>query len=333
MFIATIAIVAGFFGLIWSADQFVAGAAGIARSFGMAPIMIGLTIVALGTSMPEIIVSINAALEGSGEMAVGNAVGSNLANIGLVLGISALITPIPVDARLAKREIPLLVLVTLATGLLLHDNYLGRLDGIILLTALVAVFTFLVKSKSHQPDAAQEADVEHIPDISRARAWWLFLMGLAILILSSRILVWGAQQIAHAFGISELVIGLTVVAVGTSLPEMATTAASAIKGHHDIAIGNVVGSNLFNLLAVMAMPAVINPITLEPAVFRRDYVAMTAITLLLAALVFLHRLWSIIDKKAPATVRSRHARIGRLEGGLLFLAYAAYYYRLFSVST
>lgn len=329
MLFATIAIIAGFAGLIWSADQFVAGAAGIARSFGMAPLLIGLTIVSLGTSAPEIIVSINAALQGSGALAVGNALGSNLANIGLVLGVTALIAPLPVSPMLARREIPLLVLITLAAAGLVYDNDLSKLDGTLLLLTLAAVFGYLVFSKSHQPGAAQEADVEHIPDISAGRAWWLFAMGLVLLVISSRVLVWGAQEIALAFGVSELVIGLTVVAVGTSLPELAATAASAIKGHHDIAIGNVVGSNLFNLLAVMAMPALISPIALEPAVFSRDYVAMTGLTVLLAVLVLLHRLWSRLDTDAPRAVRRQHARIGRFEGGLLFALYGAYYYWLF----
>lgn len=332
MLIATFAIILGFAGLIWSADQFVAGAAGIARQLGMTPVMIGLTIVALGTSAPEIIVSINAALEDSGELAVGNALGSNLANIGLVLGVAALIIPIPVSRRLASREVPLLILATLGAAALLYDNYLGPVDGILLLLALAVIFTYLVRSKSNQPDAVEEADVEHIPEIPSARAWGLFLLGLLLLIISSRILVWGAKEIALDFGVSELVIGLTIVAVGTSLPELAATAASAIRGHPDMAIGNVVGSNLFNLLAVMAMPALINPISLEPAVFQRDYLSMTAITLLFVALIYLHRLWSRLDKNAPREVRSRHARIGRLEGGLLFLAYGAYYVWLFSES-
>lgn len=329
MILATIAILIGFVGLIWSADQFVAGAAGIAKNFGMAPILIGLTIVSLGTSAPEIIVSINAALEDSGELAVGNALGSNLANIGLVLGVTALIAPIPVSKKLARREIPLLVAATLVAGVLVFDNDLGVVDGLLLLGMLVAIFSYLVKSKSHQLDAAEQADVEHIPELSQGKAWGLFLVGLILLIISSRILVWGAQEIALAFGVSELVIGLTVVAVGTSLPELAATAASAIKGHHDIAIGNVVGSNLFNLLGVMAMPALINPIRLDPEVFQRDYVSMTAITVVLAALVYLHRLWALLDRSAPTALRAQHARVGRGEGALLLLLYVGYYYWLF----
>ncbi len=215
---------------------------------------------------------------------------------------------------------------------MLYDQQLSRLDGVLFLVALAAIFSFLVISKSHQPDAAREADLEHVPEISSKRAWIVFLVGLAALIISSRVLVWGAMEMALAFGVSELIIGLTVIAVGTSLPELAATAASAIKGHHDIAIGNVVGSNLFNLLAVMAMPALISPTALAPEVFNRDYVAMTGITLLLALLIFLHRLRTRMDKAAPLAERMRHARIGRIEGALLLFSYGAYYYVLFSAA-
>lgn len=334
MTLAIIAIIIGFAGLIWSADRFVAGAAGIARSMGMAPIMIGLTIVAFGTSAPEIIVSINAALDNAGDLAIGNAIGSNLANIGLVLGVTALVAPIPIPAILAKREIPLLIAVTLAVIWFITDNYLSVFDGVAFLAILTAVYCYLIFSKSHQPDAEHEADVEHIPDISPAQAKWLFVIGLVLLIVSSRVLVWGAREIALSLGVSELIVGLTVVAVGTSLPELAATIASALKGHHDIAIGNIVGSNLFNLLAVMAMPALISPAQLGPEVFNRDYLAMTFITLLLAAVIFAHFLWS--RRKLPDTIATGSVyagRIGRLEGVLLLCCYAAYYYLIFPIAS
>lgn len=321
MIITSAAIIIGFIGLIWSADRFVAGAAGIARGLGMAPIMIGLTIVALGTSAPEIIVAINAAMDNAGGLAVGNALGSNLANIGLVLGVTALISPIPIAKTLLKREIPLLLGATIAAIFFLYDNHLGVIDGVAFLLMLSGIFYYLVNSKSHQPDAEHEADVEHIPDLPRGKAWWLFCLGLVLLIVSSRLLVWGAGEIALAFGVSELIIGLTVVAVGTSLPELAASAASALKGHHDIAIGNVVGSNLFNLLAVMAMPALIAPAALEPAVFNRDYLSMAGLTILLAILI-LGRHWLAGKQQSPA-------RIGRGDGVLFLLCYVAYYYLLF----
>ena len=335
MLTITIAIIAGFAGLIWSADRFVAGAAGIAKSLGMTPIMIGLTIVALGTSAPEIIVAISAAIDQAGDLAVGNAIGSNLANMGMVLGITALVAPIPIAYALLKREIPLLLLATIGAGFFLFDNRLGVIDGIVFLLALAAIFTYLVNSKAHQPDAEHEADVEHIPELPASKAWLQFIGGLILLIVSSEVLVWGAKEIAVALGVSQLIIGLTVVAVGTSLPERAATVASALKGHHDIALGNVVGSNLFNLLAVMAMPALIAPTQLEPMVFQRDYLAMTAMTLLLAAMVAIHTMGSANRPHTGSDVTSASSkppRIGRLEGALLLLAYAAYYYFLFPSS-
>ena len=326
MFTAIIATILGFIGLIWSADRFVAGAAGIARSLGMTPIMIGLTIVSMGTSAPEIIVSISAAIDRAGTLAIGNAIGSNLANIGLVLGVTALISPIPIARTLSRREIPLLLAITIGAGLFLYDNQLGTIDGLVFLLTLAITLIYLVNSKAHQPDAEHEADVEHIPQISSNRAWLLFAVGLTLLIISSETLVWGATEIAQALGVSQLIIGLTVVAIGTSLPELAATAASALKGHHDIALGNVVGSNLFNLLAVMAMPALINPTQLEPSVFQRDYLAMTAITLLLAILVIAHSMRG----RQQTTAATGQACIGRVEGALLLFVYATYYYFLFS---
>ncbi len=324
MITAIVAILIGFAGLTWSADRFVAGAASIARNLGMTPIMIGLTIVALGTSAPEVIVSISASLDNAPNLAVGNAIGSNLANIGLVLGVTALISPIPIAGTQLRRELPLLILATLGAGVLVANNHLGRMDGVILLLALAIIFSYLVKSKSHQSDAAEQADVEHLPDFSAAKAWGWFLLGLTLLIASSYLLVWGAKIVASSLGVSELVIGLTVVAVGTSLPELATTVASALKGHHDIALGNVIGSNLFNLLAVMAMPALINPPQLEAVVFERDYLAMTAITLLLAAILYGHYLWRYVSKG-----QQQHTMvIGRFAGTLLLLVYGGYYYWL-----
>ena len=330
MITAIAAIIVGFIGLIWSADRFVEGAAGIAKGMGMAPIMIGLTIVAFGTSAPEIIVSINAALEGSGELAVGNAIGSNLANMGMVLGITALVAPIPIAAGLIKREVPLLLAATLGVILFIKDDFLGISDGIIFLLMLAAIFTYLVMSKSHQPDAEHEADVENIPDIDSKKAWLLFIVGLVLLVVSSRVLVWGAKEIALALGVSELIVGLTIVAVGTSLPELAATVASALNGHHDIAIGNIIGSNLFNLLAVMAMPALISPTTLEPEVFDRDYLAMTAITILFTVMLCAHYFFKQggVSQQGSSII----GRIGRIEGALLLLAYGAYYYLLFPMS-
>jgi cation:H+ antiporter len=322
MITAVLAIIIGFIGLIWSADRFVAGAAGIANHLGMSPMMIGLTVVAFGTSAPEIVVAISAASEGAGGLAVGNAIGSNLANIGLVLGITALVSPIPAAFSLLKRELPILLIATLGTAFLLLDNNLSFIDGIILLTSLIAIIVYLVRNKVDQPTEVIDDELEASLKLSTFKSWGLFALGLALLIISSEILVSGAKDIALALGISELVIGLTIVAVGTSLPELAATIASALKGHHDIALGNVVGSNLFNLLAVLAMPALINPPELTADVFNRDYMAMTAITVLLILIVAGHKLFAKKDQKK--------AFIGRTEGTLLLLAYAAYYYALFA---
>lgn len=323
MITAVIAIIIGFIGLIWSADRFVAGAAGIANHLGMSPMMIGLTVVAFGTSAPEIVVAISASTEGAGELAVGNAIGSNLANIGLVLGITALVSPIPIAFSLLKRELPILLIATLGTAFLLSDNHLSFLDGIILLTSLAAIIIYLIKSKSNELPEEPDDELAESLKLSTLKSWGLFALGLTLLIISSEILVSGAKDIALALGVSELIIGLTVVAIGTSLPELAATIASALKGHHDIAIGNVVGSNLFNLLAVLAMPALINPPDLAQNVFSRDYMSMTAITVFLLAIIIGHRLFA---KKG-----NKKAFIGRTEGTLLLLAYAAYYYALFSL--
>lgn len=328
MITAILAIIIGFIGLIWSADRFVTGAAGIARNLGMAPITIGLTVVALGTSAPEILVAVSAALEDASELAVGNAIGSNLANVGMVLGITALVAPIPIRFGLLKREFPLLIGATLGAGLLLYDNELSVIDGLLLLTGLAAIFYYLVTCQAHLPNEEQETDLEQIPDISNRSAWKLFFIGLVLLMISSHVLVAGAKDIASALGVSELVIGLTVVAIGTSLPELAATVASALKGHHDIALGNIVGSNLFNLLAVMSMPALINPPTLDSEVFTRDYAAMTAITLLLAAIALCHKLWANRHMDSP-TSGCTTSTIGRLEGLLLLLAYGLYFTVLF----
>lgn len=319
MTLAIFAVLGGFIGLVWSADRFVQGAAAIARNIGMAPILIGLTIVAFGTSAPEIIVAISASLNDAGELAVGNAIGSNLANIGMVLGITALVSPIPVASLQLRRELPIVVVITVAAGLLVFDHALSLIDGLILLTALFLIMFYLVNSKAHQKDAEHEADVEHIPDLPMSKAWLLFLLGLGLLIISSEILVWGAKTIALSLGVSELIIGLTVIAVGTSLPELAATIASALKGHHDIALGNILGSNLFNLLAVMAVPAIISQPAMTSEVFNRDYLSMTGITVLLAATLYINKLLS----RNGNTIH-----IGRFAGVLLLLAYGAYYYLL-----
>ncbi|MEQ9463386.1 MAG: calcium/sodium antiporter [Haliea sp.] len=322
MLLATAAILVGFIVLIWSADLFIAGAAAIASNMGMSPIIIGLTIVSIGTSAPEILVSVTAALSDAGELAIGNAIGSNIANIGLVLGATLMIAPMTVQAGCMRRELPALLMVTLGTALLILDGVLSRVDGLIMLATLTVIMTQMVRSEETDPDLLEEVSSITAEPPRMGKAWLTFLLGLLLLVASSRLLVWGATEVAEQLGVSQLVIGLTIVAIGTSLPELAATIASALRGHTDIAVGNVIGSNLFNLLAVMAIPGLITPEVLEPLVLYRDYLAMTAITVLLAAAIFLSR-------NRRKSGGGGHAYLGRSVGMLLLSLYALYYYWLY----
>ncbi len=308
MIAALFAILAGFIVLTWSADRFVEGSAATAKNWGISPMLIGLTIVSIGTSAPEILVSLISALQGHAEIAVGNALGSNIANMGLVLGATALIAPLPVKAALAKREIPWLILITATAGICLANYYLGLFDSLVLLSTLAITLYLMIRWQKHHPDEPI-AEEEDIPEMSPGKAWFELLSGLALLLISAQVLVWGATQIAAMMGISELMVGLTVVAIGTSLPELAASVTSALKGHHDIALGNVVGSNIFNLLAVLSMPGLVAPGTLNESVITRDYPVMFTFTLVIAALAML----------------GKHPRfIGRFSGALLLLGYILY---------
>ncbi len=318
MLISITVIILGLVLLIWSADKFVGGAASLAHNLGMSPLLIGLTIVSLGTSAPEILVSITAALSGASGIAIGNAIGSNIANIGLVLGITALVSPLLVHGTLSRKELPLLTIATLGSGALLIDLSLGMLDGCLLLAGLLITLYLLVHyhpGDTHEDDETT-ADIlseeEKIADLATGPALFWLVTGLITLIISSRALVWAATNIAQLWGVSDLVIGLTIVAIGTSLPELAASVTSALKAHHDMAIGNIVGSNIFNLLAVMAIPGVIHPFHFDLQLLIRDYGVMTLLTLLLVLLCYLS-LW-------------RHAeiRIGRFAGALFCLFYIAY---------
>ena len=314
---AGIAIIIGFIGLVWSADRFVAGAAAMALNFGITPMLIGLTIVSFGTSAPEILVSLNASLAGSGDIAIGNALGSNIANIGLVLAITALISKIPVQTHILKDEFPILIFITALAGVFLSDAKLGRIEGWILLLLIAPMMLFLIWRKSGNLSSAekeQEEDIETMPTF-HAVLW--FAVGLIVLLLSSKILVWGAQTTANHYQVSPLIIGLTVLAIGTSLPELAASIASALKGHHDIALGNVIGSNIFNLLAVMSIPGIIQPLDYGAEVFKRDYLTMCVLTLLLFAFT-----------AAACFVRKSEAGIGKPTGLILLIGYCSYIYVL-----
>ncbi|MBT4519604.1 MAG: calcium/sodium antiporter [Halieaceae bacterium] len=321
MLIAAAAILVGFIILIWSADLFIAGAASIAESMGMSPIIIGLTIVSLGTSAPEVLVAFIATMSDAGNLAIGNAIGSNIANIGLVLGISLLVIPMCVHRSCMRQEMPVLLTVTCGVGFLLLDGELSRLDGYLMMGALILLLSQMVRSQVRDSIISEEAEDEPLPHLPLGRAKLTFLLGLALLIASSRLLVWGAVEIAEQLGVSQLIIGLTIVAVGTSLPELAATIASALRGHAEIALGNVIGSNLFNLLAVMAIPGIVAPEVLEPDVLSRDYLAMTALTVFLAVAIYISRRGG----KAPPD----HAYLGRSMGVVLVSFYAMYYYWLY----
>ncbi|WP_428608107.1 calcium/sodium antiporter [Sedimenticola sp.] len=306
------AIITGFTLLVWGADRFVIGASGIASNLGLPPMIIGLTIVGFGTSAPEILVSGMAAMQGNSGLAIGNALGSNIANIGLILGVTALIAPLNVQSQTLRREYPILLAVCIGTLLLMLDGTLGRIDGLILIAGLVAMLIAMVKigKRSLASDPITAEILDELPEaMSTGKAIFNFSLGLALLLFSSRILVWGAVNIATAYGVSDLVIGLTIVALGTSLPELAASIASALKKEHDIAIGNVIGSNMYNLLAVLAVPGLIAPGPFDPLVLTRDMPMMLGLTLALF----------IISYGFGGA-----GRINRFEGTLLVLAFVAY---------
>ena len=308
-------IAVGLVALVWSADRFVDGASAIAKRAGLTPMLIGLTIVSVGTSAPEILISIMSALADSGELAVGNALGSNIANVGLVLGVTLLFSSIRLGRDTIWIDLPLLVLVVLVTWFLLYDLELSRSDSFVLL-GMLALFFVRVGQHARQTDDGIEA--REIPTLTLPLAWLSFIGGLILLIASSRLLVWAATHIATALGVSELVIGLTIVAVGTSLPELAASVMSALKGHADMAVGAIVGSNMFNILLVLAIPGLWDSLSLQSAVVSRDMVAVFLTTLVLA----LAALWRWNGA-------SGSGKLGRGTGLLLLSLYIAYYGWLF----
>ena len=317
LYIPIVALIAGLIGLVWGADKFVYGSAGVAKNFGISSLVIGLTVVSIGTSAPEIIVSINAALKDSGGLAVGNAIGSNLANIGLVLGVTALVAPIPVKQYLLREESPILLVVTALAGLCLYDRQLDRLESVMLGILVLPILIFMVKfKKNHQTSKkSSTTDGIEITNIKLAVFWLIF--GLLGLLVSAEITVWGAKSIASYFNVSDLIIGLTVIAIGTSLPELAASVMSALRGHHDIALGNIFGSNLFNILLVMTTAGAISPMTLPNSVFARDYAALAGMTILMVGIVFI--------SLAKAERQNKSPNISQMFGIVLLLAYCGYY--------
>lgn len=345
MTISFLALIIGLIGLAWSADQFIHGAASLAHNLGMSTFIIGLTMVALGTSTPEILVSVMAALEDAPGLAIGNAVGSSIANIGLVLGVTALIANLHVQQQIIKEDLPIALLVCFGVAALFYDQQLSVFDGFLLLLGFCIYILFLIRHKaaknklsisandlagddptvitalSEKIGQAQdtleiEEELEEVftePSLSTLQAAYYFIVGLVILLLSSRVLVWGSENIAHHFGISETIIGLTLVALGTSLPELATSISSTLKGYHDIAIANVIGSNTFNMLTVLAIPGLLAPSTLEPGIWNRDLPVMIGLSVLLFLMVF-------IGKKQTLTWP---------KGLLLLSVYIGYYIALY----
>ena len=315
MLLAIAAVIIGLGLLIWSADRFVDGAAATAGHLGMSPMLIGLTIVAFGTSAPEMLVSTMAALDNAPGLAIGNAIGSNIANIALVLGATALVSPLPVRGNLVRTELPILTVATIGAGILLMDHYLDRFDGTALLLGLVLCLYLFKRYQQDHPDD----QTEPLADLSfKAGIVWL-VVGLAVLALGSRILVGGALYIATSLGVSDLIIGLTIIAIGTSLPELAASVMSARKGLHGIALGNIIGSNIFNLLGVMAIPALISPFAIAADAVWRDYGLMLVLTLFLLVLGFWARRGG-----------SQSQTITRPMGGLLLLVYVMYMFLLYT---
>lgn len=281
---ALCAVIAGLILLVWSADRFVAGASAIASHFGMPPLIIGMVILGFGTSAPEMVVSALAAFQGNPGIALGNAYGSNIANIGLILGTTALISPIAVHSSVLRRELPLLSLVTVFSVFLLWDDRLDRLDAFLLLAVFSAIMGWTIRQgwriSTQYPAANTGIDID-IPAMPQNLAYFWLVTGLAVLLISSRSLVWGAVEISQTLGVSDVIIGLTIVSIGTSLPELAASIAAACRGQHDMALGNVLGSNLFNTLAVVGIAGGINPFDTDPHLLVRDIPVMGMLTLLI----------------------------------------------------
>lgn len=312
MLIAIVQLAGGFVLLVWGADRLIAGASAMARNLGVSPLIIGLTIVALGTSAPELVVSAVAAYRGNPQLAVGNAIGSNIANIGLILGITALVYPLRVESETLKREYPLLMFVMVASFILAADLQFTRTEGWLMVTGLIGMLGWMVGLGLRRGPAdplALEFEAEIPTDMpNRTAVLWLLVGGI-VLPLSSSFLVEGAITVARSLHVSETVIGLTIVALGTSLPELAAAVTSALRREDDLAIGNIIGSNMFNILGVLGVAATITPVAVEPIMLRQDFPVMFIFTVLLFFMAYGFR--------GPGRIRRR-------SGALLLTMYLVY---------
>ena len=327
MLLSLLAIAAGLVILIYSADVFIDGAVALATKYHMPKMLIGALIIGVGTSAPELVVSALSAIAGSPGLALGNAYGSNIVNIMLVLGITALIAPIIIQKQVLKTDFVWLISSTVISVILLMDGHIDRLDGAILIAVLAAnIIVQILYAKRHAEAASESAilasdehayelelDAQELPDstqVSTAKSLFKLIAGLIVLVLSSRLIVWGAVELAKLWGLSDLIIGLTIVAVGTSLPELVSSIIAARRGEYELALGNVLGSNLFNTTGVVGLAALIAPMTVNPEVLSRDTVVMCIITLVLFVMC--------------AFALRKDGQIGRISGAFLLLCFVAY---------
>lgn len=319
MIIQFIIFLVGLAVLSWSADRFVYGASALAKNIGISPMIIGLTIVAMGSSAPEIVVSATAAVNGNTDTSIGNAIGSNITNIALVLGLTALLKPLAVSSSTVRREMPVLLAVTLLAVYVLADKFFSFAEGVVLIVLFfvtIAGFTWL-SLKVDKSDPLQAETEEEIPsDVPTFNAVTWIVIGLILLPASAHFMVGSAVEIAKFFGLSDLIIGLTIIALGTSLPELAACIAGVLKNEDDLVLGNIIGSNIFNILAVLAMPGLIAPGLIDPDAAGRDMYIMLGLTILLLMFCF--------NLKGTR-------KINRWEGALLLTSYMAYQVVIFSL--
>jgi len=319
MLVAILSVLLGFVALLWSADRLVSGASSLAAYLGIPSLIIGLVVVGFGTSAPEMVVSAVSAINGQTGLAVGNALGSNIANVGLVLGATALFYPLSVSSNILRREFPALLLVTLVTGVLLADGRLGRIDGMIFVLALFVVTGFIgwLGARGKDDILRDELAKEIPPRMSNAKASTCVLIGLVVLPVSSQLLVTGAVSIARYMGVDSMILGLTVVAMGTSLPELATCFAAARRREHDLAVGNILGSNMFNLLGVLGIAGLIKPTHLPELSMIRDFGIMSALTVVFLLLAYNSQ---------------GRGHLSRRAGALMLIAYFGYLGVLFATA-